>query len=85
MRHRPTLPGVLVSLVMNQVSHAAAVVQPLLVVERFERLAGAVGLLGRHAALVCVQGGGVVLGLLGAATPGQRAVPAVFQVHAVAG
>lgn len=79
------MPGVLISLVVNQVSHTAAVVQPLLMVEGLERLARAVGLLGRHAALVCIQGGGVVLGVFGAAAPGQGAVPAVLQIHGEVG
>lgn len=51
-------------------------------IEGLERLAGAVGLLGRHSALICIQGGGVKLGVFGAATPGQGAVPAILQIHA---
>lgn len=82
---RPTLPGVLVGLVVDEVAHAAAVMQPLLVVEGLERLTGAVGLLGGHAALVRLQGGRVVLGVFGAAAPGEGAVPAVLQVHAAVG
>lgn len=50
--HKPTLPRVLIRLVVDKVGHTAAVMQPLLVVEGFERLAGAVRLLSRHAALV---------------------------------
>lgn len=54
---RPTLPGVFVGLVVDEVAHAAAVVQPLLVVEGLERLTGAVGLLSGHTALVHLHGG----------------------------
>lgn len=79
------MPGVLIGLVVNQVGHTAAIVQPLLMVEGLERLAGAVGLLGGHAALVRIQGGGVVLGLFGAATPGQGAVSTILQIHAEVG
>lgn len=70
---------------VNEVCHTAAVVQPLLVVKGLQRLAGAVGLLGGHAALVRVQGGGVVLGVFGATAPRQGAVPSVLQIHAVRG
>lgn len=56
LAQRPTLSWVLISLVVNQVGHATAVVQPLLMLESLERLAGAVGLLGWHAALICIQG-----------------------------
>lgn len=80
--YKPTLPGVLISLVVNKVSHTTSVVQPLLMVEGLERLAGAVGLLRRHTALICIQGGSVVLGVFGAAAPGQGAVPAILQIHA---
>lgn len=52
--HKPTLPGVLISLVVNKISHTATIVQPLLMVEGLERLAGAVGLLSGHAALICI-------------------------------
>lgn len=77
-----TLPGVLISFVVDKISDTAAIMQPLLVIEGLERLAGAVGLLGRHATLVCIQGGGVELGVFGAATPGQGAVPTILQIHA---
>ncbi len=80
--HKPTLPGVLISLMVNQVSHTAPIVQPLLMVEGLECLAGAVRLLGGHTALICIQGGSVVLGVFGAATPGQRAVPTILEIHA---
>lgn len=83
--HKLTLPGVLISLVVNQVSHTAAIVQPLLMVEGLERLAGAVGLLCRHTAFICIQGGGVILGIFGAAAPGQGAVPTILQIHAEVG
>lgn len=67
---------------VNKVSHTATIMQPLLMVESLERLAGAVGLLSGHVALVRVQGGGVVLGVFGGATPGEGAVSAVLQIHA---
>lgn len=51
-------------------------------VEGLERLAGAVGLLGRHTTLICVQGGVVVLGVFGAAASGQGTVPTILQIHA---
>lgn len=54
-------------------------------VEGLERLAGAVGLLGRHTTLICIQGGVVVLGVFGAATPGKGAVPTILQIHAEVG
>lgn len=68
---------------VNQVGHAASVVKPLLVVEGLQRLAGAVGLLGRDTTLVRVQGRGVELGLFGAAGAGEGAVSTVLEVHAV--
>lgn len=82
LHHELTLPGVLISLVVNEVGHTATVVQPLLVVECLECLAGAVGFLGRYSAVVCIQGGCVVLGVFGAATPSQGAVPTILQIHA---
>lgn len=82
---RPTLPGVLVGLVVDKVAHAAAVVQPLLVVKGLERLAGAVGLLSGHAALVRLRGGRVELRVFGAAAPGEGAMAVVLQVHAAVG
>lgn len=42
MSCKHTLPGVLVSLVVYQVSDAATIVKPLLMVEGLERLTGAV-------------------------------------------
>lgn len=53
--HRPTLPGILIRLVVHQICHAAAIVKPLLMIEGLQRLAGAVRLLGGHAALVCIE------------------------------
>lgn len=51
-------------------------------VKGLERLAGAVGLLRGHTALVRIEGGGVVLGVFGAAAPGEGAVPTILQIHA---
>lgn len=85
MLHKPTLSGVLVSLMVNEVSHTATIVQPLLMVEGLKRLAGAVGLLSGHTTLFCIQRGGVVLGVFGAAAPGEGAVPTILQVHAGVG
>lgn len=65
------MPRILISLMVNQVCHTPAVVQPLLMVEGLERFTRAVGLLGRHTTLIGVQGGGVILGVFGAAAPGQ--------------
>lgn len=70
---------------VNQVSHTTTIVQPLLMVKGLECLTGAVGLLGWHTALICIQRGGVELGVFGAATPCQGAVPAVLQIHADVG
>lgn len=79
------MPGVLVGFVVDEVTHAAAVMQPLLVVEGLECLAGAVGLLSGHAALVRLHGAGVELGVFGTAAPGEGAMAAVLQVHATVG
>lgn len=54
-------------------------------VEGLECLTGAVGLLSWYTALICIQGGGVVLGVFGAATPRQGAVPTILQIHAEVG
>lgn len=72
----PTLPVVLICLVVHQISYSAAPVdQPLVVVvEGLERLTGAVGLLSGHAALLRVQGRGDVLGVFTTTSPGQRAL-----------
>lgn len=67
---------------VDEVAHAATIMQPLFVVEGLERLAGAVGLLSGHAALVRLHRGGAELGVFGAAAPGEGAMPAVLQVHA---
>lgn len=54
-------------------------------VKGLQRLAGAVGLLRGHTALVRIEGGSVVLGVFGAAAPGEGAVPTILQIHAGAG
>lgn len=78
LSQKRTLPGVFISLMVHQVSNAAAVVEPLLVIKGFERLTGAVRLLRWHTALVCIEGRGVVLRVFGATTLRQRAVPVVL-------
>lgn len=76
--YKHTLPGVLISLMVHQVSNAAPIVKPLLLIKGLERLTGAVRLLRWHTALVCIEGGGVVLRVFGTTAPRQRAVPTVL-------
>ena len=76
-----TLSDVLLVLVAHQLSHAAPVVQVRVAVIGLERLTGAVGLLGGHAALLRLQGRGGVLEVLPAAAPGQGSVRTLLHVH----
>lgn len=66
---------------MNEVCDAVPVVHPAVVVVGLEGLAGAVGLLGGHAAVLAVQGGARVAAFFAAPAPGQGAVPPVLHVH----
>lgn len=75
------MSGVLFCLMVNKVCHTTTVVQALLMVKGLQGLTGAVGLLSGHAAFIGIYGGGVVLGVFGAATPSKRTVPTILQIH----
>lgn len=66
---------------MHKVSHTSAVMKARVMVKSLEGLAGAVRFLGGYAALVVVQGGGGEPEVVSTSAVGQRAVPALFQVH----
>lgn len=84
-----TLPGILVSLSVNHLLHSVSIQESGgVVIEGFERLAGAVGLLRRHPAVVALGVGGAARAATLFVPPAlcQRAVrPALLHIHAALG
>lgn len=66
---------------MHEVRDPVSIMHPAVVVIGLQSLAGAVGLLRGHAAVLTVQGGAGVAALFATPPPGQRAVSPVFDIH----
>lgn len=66
---------------VNKICHTTPIVQALLVVKGLQGLTGAVGLLSGHTAFIGIYGGGVVLGIFGAATLSKGTVSTILQIH----
>jgi hypothetical protein len=77
----PTLSRKLIRLPVHQVCDSVSIVHSAVMVISLQGLAGTVGLLSGHTAVLTVQRGAGVATLFATPSPGQRAMSPVLYIH----